>query len=787
MKKIFSCCSIRTKILIWVVPVAFFILLAVMFWTNSTTKQRIETDKREKALYLVKSAANLIDSKITAAQSLLHGLAFAIEAQYPNPNFEQTIQMQKRILNQYSEIFGICIAFEPDKAPENWSDIAPWVYRANSEIQYMNWTTDEFLHTKEAWYYKAKQRRKPTWSDPYEDEDVLMVTYSIPIYSKNNDQSDFIGIVSCDIPLDWLNKIIAQLPLGEGGYGLLINKETTYISHPSAELVLNESVYSIAIRNNDETLKNIGTQMVSGETGLIDFTSFVTNELSWLAYTPLQTSDWTLAALISHHEMNDAIATLNVHQSYIGLVGLLLLIISISLISGNISKPIINLKDSANELAQGNLDANLPKSYGNNEISQLINAFSHMRSELKQSIKNLTETTAAKARIDSELKIAHDIQMGLIPKTFPPFPSRQDIDLYAIIEPARQVGGDFYDFFMVDEENIAITIGDVSGKGVPAALFMAVSRSFLRSAFAIEKDPAKVIENVNNELVEGNDSCMFVTIFCALFNINTGKILYTNAGHNYPIILDKNNHVKWLKTKPKMAAGIMPGNSYSSEKLTLEIGDSLILYTDGVTEAMNSQHQLYGEDRLEKCIKKLKLSCDCKTITSEILHCVKNFTLGAEQSDDITLLVVQKTYLNKTNQTNQLEVRISNTLSEMQNALDKIELFLTNQKVDSATINKSRMAIEELVVNCINYGYKNNQNDTIIIMLENSETLNIAITDSAAPFNPLLQAPEADTESDVDERQIGGLGIHMIKAMNIELKYTYKDEKNINFLKIPKK
>ncbi len=242
--------------------------------------------------------------------------------------------------------------------------------------------------------------------------------------------------------------------------------------------------------------------------------------------------------------------------------------------------------------------------------------------------------------MESELKVAREIQLSIIPKTFPPFPGRPEFDIYGVLKPAREVGGDFYDFFLLDEDNLCFTIGVVSGKGVPASLFMAVTRTLIKAKSDIGMSPDKILSAVNDELCKDNDSGMFVTVFFGILNISTGEITYSNAAHNSPYILRRDESSSVLPRMDGIALGAMEGIAYKSDRIRLEPGDTLVMYTDGVTEAMNSEGELSGEKRLEGFL----MNCNGLTVREKvdmILSSTGEFAGEAEQSDDITILTLK--------------------------------------------------------------------------------------------------------------------------------------------------
>jgi sigma-B regulation protein RsbU (phosphoserine phosphatase) len=300
---------------------------------------------------------------------------------------------------------------------------------------------------------------------------------------------------------------------------------------------------------------------------------------------------------------------------------------------------IVKLTDGVKYIAEGDLDKKV-EVYSRDEVEDLANAFNKMTDDLKTYIKNLRETTAAKERIESELKIAHDIQTSMLPRIFPPFPDRKEFDIFATMAPAKEVGGDFYDFFLIDENKLCFLIGDVSGKGVPAALFMVISKTLLKTEALRDSSPDKVLFEVNNILFPDNDACMFATVFCVILNIETGELQFANAGHNPPLLCLDGKDFEFIKVKKGFVIGGMENTKFVSEKITLKPGDIFFLYTDGVTEAKNPENQLFSDERLKQILSNLK-GKDVTEIIQEVRAEVDTFAQGTPQFDDITMLALK--------------------------------------------------------------------------------------------------------------------------------------------------
>ena len=302
-------------------------------------------------------------------------------------------------------------------------------------------------------------------------------------------------------------------------------------------------------------------------------------------------------------------------------------------------KPLRFLSDSAHEVAQGNFDTPLPTFKHQDEVAQLRDSFDTMQQSLKQYVEELKVSTAAKASLESELNVAHSIQMSMLPKTFPPFPDRHDIELYGSLKPAKAVGGDLYDFFVRDEK-LFFCIGDVSGKGVPASLVMAVSRTLFRNIASHTAEPIHIVETMNEAISDSNDNNMFVTLFVGVLDLQTGHLRYCNAAHNAPYIINE-EFAAAIPVNPNLPVGVMADWSFTEQETEMTSGSMIFLYTDGLTEAENAQHELFGEERVTDVIASFKGSPQelIKTMTDA----VHQFVGDTEQSDDLTMLAIKYT------------------------------------------------------------------------------------------------------------------------------------------------
>jgi sigma-B regulation protein RsbU (phosphoserine phosphatase) len=298
------------------------------------------------------------------------------------------------------------------------------------------------------------------------------------------------------------------------------------------------------------------------------------------------------------------------------------------------------LAKATEEIAAGNLDAPIPAVTSKDEVSNLAHSVASMQRDLKKYITDLTEAAAARERIESELRIAREIQMSFLPRVLPQPPHGNEFAVFATIHPAREVGGDLYDLFLVDDRDLFFAIGDVSGKGIPAALFMAKTKTMLKGIVREQRVPHKILEAMNRELGQGNETCMFVTFFCGALNTCTGEVLFSNAGHNPPLLLRNQEEPQFLQPEKTLMLGVFEETQYYTERVLLRPGDGLFLYTDGVTEATNETDEFYSDVRLQKDLSSFRELSPEQTIAalSDAIHA---FCGHAPQSDDIAMLMIR--------------------------------------------------------------------------------------------------------------------------------------------------
>jgi sigma-B regulation protein RsbU (phosphoserine phosphatase) len=558
---------------------------------------------------------------------------------------DRIINVLEKMVGGTPEIFGSTAAFEPYGQDARRYYFAPYYSKQKNGLKLTYLGGRNYDYFRKNWYAAPREAGRPAWSEPYFDEgggNIVMSTFSAPFYRTARGKKTFAGVVTADVSLEWLQDIISGLSISRSGYAFLISHNGIFVSHPRREWIMRESIFTIADAQNDRELRDIGRNMVQGASGFISVKSHFTGKKAWMYYAPLPLTNWSMGLIIPEDELFSGLHSLNRTVLFVAAAGVGLLMLMVVYISHTVTVPLRRLAASAAEISRGSLDTPLPAPESRDEVGELISSFENMRKSLKEYIADLRETTAAKERMESELKIGRVIQMSFLPQAFP---ERKEFDLHARLEPAREVGGDLYGFSLVDGNSLFFSIGDVSGKGVPAALFMAVTRTVMNTIVAPGTGPAEILSRINSELCRDNEEMMFCTMFCGLLDLKTGECLYSNAGHNPPIAVRAGAAgggpgAQWLELPEGMPMGIDGEAVYRTGKITLKPGDMLLLYTDGVTEAMDEHDRQYSEESLLSAVENSGPAGPQKLI-DRILKSVQDFCGDTPQSDDITVMAVQ--------------------------------------------------------------------------------------------------------------------------------------------------
>lgn len=631
--------SFSTRISLYILLAAgtIFTIAFVIFYHSA--RNLVQKEAEEHGETSLANTILQIDDVLHAVEVAVHNTAWLIPEQLDEPDSMYVIA--QRLLEQNPIISGSAIAFEPDYFPSKGNFYAPYAYRQEGRIICKQLGTENYDYHYMDWYQIPKLLKCPYWSEPYFDTgggEMMMTTYSLPLYDS---AGNLYAVFTADISLEWLTQKVNSLHVYPHSYNLMVGRSGTYLVHPYPERILNETIFTATLDMEDQTVAEVGRNMIAGNQGFETIFNDDSLSTSYVFYAPVQRTGWSMAVVCTYKDVFADVDQIRTVVLSVALAGMCLLLFFCIYIIRQLTSPLTKLADATREIAKGDFTSPLPPiRQKNDELGRLYDAFSYMQHSLVDYIHELKATTANKERIESELRIAREIQMGMIPKIFPPFPDRKDIDLYATLKPAKEVGGDLYDFF-VEDDILYFAIGDVSGKGVPASLLMAVTRSLFRNMAPHVQEASRIAESLNNSIAASNESSMFVTFFVGILDLKTGRLRYCNAGHNAPVFLSSGK-AGWLPVLPNLPLGLLEGFGYREQEMVLSGDATLFLYTDGVTESENTEKELFSEDRLIEFLKSHIREVPTGLVNG-VMSEIGKHAAGAEQSDDITMLCLRYT------------------------------------------------------------------------------------------------------------------------------------------------
>lgn len=761
--------SLRLSFMLLIVAGSIFYLVFYINYRITYNNERQDAIAHSQAT--LDNTILRIDKVLHSVEIAVQNMAWTVAENLDNPDYMYTVT--RRILANNDFVHGSAIAFEPYFYEDKGVFYSPYAYRDHGVIKSKQLGSSSYDYHYMDWYQIPRLLNQPYWSEPYYDDgggEMIMTTYSYPLYDE---RGRLYAIFTADVSLEWFTEQINQIKPYPNAYNMMMGRGGTYLVHERSDAILNESIFNAAIIENDDEIMDMAHRMVNGERGLAEVER--NGQRVFLCYAPIQATGWSVAVCCLQSEIFAGVYLLRKLFFWLSIVGLCMMILWSFFAIRRLTKPLTKFAQAANDIAQGNFSAQLPVIKSDDEMRLLYDSFRYMQQSLRNYMTQLKTTTANKERIESELRIAHLIQMGMVPKIFPPFPEREDIDVYARLIPAKEVGGDLYDFFIRDDHFYFI-IGDVSGKGVPASLVMAVTCRLFRTIASYIDTPHGIVAALNDTLSESNESNMFCTAFVGILNLKSGHLQYCNAGHNPPIMILPSGEVEVLPIASNLAMGVWSGFEYTGESYDLPQGATLFMYTDGVTEAENVEKQLYSEEKLVGLLSQSSAQVPRKLV-EQVLADISNHAGGADQSDDITILCCN--LHQQPGEEDNMQIVLRNDISE----IERMASFLNDlgDKLDIApdVMFNIHLALEEAVTNVIMYAYPPGEENQIVLTVHQIDNrLIFKIIDSGKEFDP-TQQPDADVTLSLEERPIGGLGIFLIRRIMQAVEYRREDGKNI--------
>ncbi len=670
------------------------------------------------------------------------------------------------------QVLAVVVAYEPGMAPKG----AP-------EGEYMrlahytengNVITDGGNYQETTWYTSTRDSMKGIWQEPFIGQFIKepIVIYTTPIFSTSaSGQKQFAGVLCVDISIAFLKDMVASIPVSNNGYAVVLSASNMVIAHPKDEITFKENFGSISKSASRKRFDEFEKAVSSMKSGLFLGSSFEGDEAA-IYFTAMETIDWTFMIVWPADSFLEEQRSVNHVFAWISAGGYLIMLVIILVITFRVSRPLKTLAAAAEKLGHGDFDTEIPEVKGKDEISQLADAFVDMRSSLKEFV----DKQKGLDRIERELEFAHSIQMGILPKD----ESEENCcdsrhSLAPFMQPAKEVGGDFYDFFKIDEDHLAVVVGDASGKSVPAALLMMVSRIVIRTVAMHLRSVTEILEETNYELARRNKSVMFVTAWMGILDLRTGHVDFASAGHNPPAIRHKDGTVEYVKSKSGLVLAADEKTTYKQQSLDLAPGDMLFLYTDGVTEATNAEEVMFGTVGLQKA-----LSESGNRPPVGACHFVKErideFVNGAPQFDDITMLAVQFIG-SKDNEWEKHEIVVDAKLENQPSLTQFVEQVLEPLGGSMKSQMQIDVAIDEIFSNIVKFSGAN-QVTLTVETCKSHLMARLSFIDGGSPYDP-TSAKEPDVTLSAEERSIGGLGLFIVKKTMDDVAYRRDGSKNI--------
>ncbi|MBX3358974.1 MAG: SpoIIE family protein phosphatase [Phycisphaeraceae bacterium] len=644
--------SIRWKLLLSTLIPLVIIAGAFLAFEFDAGRTAAHEQTRAALSQRADSLAERLDAQFETVSQTARAMATLIQER-PLFSIGTLFRITELNVDQNSFVFGSCIAFEPGQGPPGKDLFAAYSFRAPS-LPGDDFTGDNPIIMKDiadfydytdprwSWYRIPRETGRPAWTEPYLDEgggDVVMCTYSAPFFRDGK----FAGVVTVDVSFNDLRRLVEQVGTDSGIHGRrvgILSQRGAFLAWPDEELGLGDTIFEVADRLEREDLRSLGRRLASGQRDTISMRDPTTGEPLLLSFAPIISTGWSyITAAPEAQIMAPVLAALR-ERAVLALAVLAIIAGVVTVLGVRIARPIERLASAVKQVGvDGSMTASIDDTR-TDEIGDLARTFSEMVARIRGYIVELRKETAAREAVQAELRVAREIQASLLPRRFPPFPDHDEFSLHAVNAPARGVAGDFYDYFLLPSGRLIVVIADVAGKGIPAAMLMAVSRTVIRNLAQESLEPAELLNRANAILVQDNSSGLFLTIFLAQFDPATGRLLYANAGHPRPYRMAADRKPVMFGEVTGTVLGVLPEARYTQAETTLAAGETMVLFTDGVPEGRGPDHAMFGEQRFAALLAKSNGE-PVRELCTDILAALDQFQVD-HRADDITVVALRR-------------------------------------------------------------------------------------------------------------------------------------------------
>ena len=724
----------------------------------------------------VRSAVTDMENWLDGVEDSTRFLARILEqGDYTGSDLEQ---MLKGIVENNEDIFGATIALNPERVSDPLG-FAPYYYHREGILSYANLAEEQYDYRSQAWFADTAAAGKPIWVEPYFDDgggEALMTTFAVPVYRRDDaERGSLYAVVTADVQLSELHNYLRRLRLGESGNAFLLSRTGVILSSKKPAEILQHYSNVISDRLDLAAWEEMFRSALDGRTLTRQLQCPELQGNCVMRLGSLDSTGWPVGITYSESEMLAPLRRFQLKTLLLGCVTLLLMALAISLVTRRLTRPLTTLAEASHEIARGRLDTPLPAVRGEDEVAGLVRAFATMQGDLKHYIADLEAATASRNRLEGELNAARKIQMSLLPHGGQASGRFRDCELWARVRPARTVGGDLY-FYLEKGQKLCIAVGDVSDKGVPAALFMAKAISLLPQLAGPDSDPARAMALLNDALEEGNDNCMFVTLFLGILDLASRELRFASAGHTPPSLL-RQGAARSLPQKDGPALGLAPGLTYPDNTLQLQPGDRLAIFTDGIDEAFNDRAEMFGMNRFHGELSDGAVEPP-EAAGEALFQALDSFAGEVPQSDDITLMLLQ--FSGDSGQQKQpTSATFSRGAGLVGRVTDWLQAVLQQLEVGTETGMELVLVAEEIVTNIDKYAGLPADGGIELTVRPTPGRVELVAVDGGRPFNPIDEAKRSDLGAGIDSAGIGGLGVHLITQLTDRQSYERCNGSNV--------
>ena len=633
--------KLSVRVGLMVVVFAAVIFVTALSFLSYQARNAVRQEAISRATLILDKTSLRVEGIMNRVEVATHMTKWLVERHPDNP--DSMMVYSRGLLANNPDFYNASIAFEPNYFKDKGLYYSAYSKKlrsrrdsvAGDSIRTIQGGSDSYQYFYMDWYLMAKLLGRPSWTEPYIDYDApsgtseMVTSYCEPLVGNNG---QVMGVINTSLSLNWLSQLITSIRPYPHSFSMMIGRGGTYLVHPDSTKIIRETIFTHTLEQPDTAITALGHAMQRGEEGMKRMNLYGIE--SYVFYKPLGHTGCSMAIVCPESDVFSGFNKLRRTVTAIVMVSLLLMLYVFIRVISHELKPLRRLVKGAETIASGQFDAQLPELQRIDEIGQLSHSFADMQQSIVKYMDELQDTTAQKTSIERDIHIASAIQMGMLPTNFPTYPDRDDVQIFASLVPAKEVGGDLFDFYFRDEK-LYFCIGDVSGKGVPASLFMAVTRSIFRTVSAHETMPDCIVTAMNKTIAEMNKRYMFVTLFVGVLDLHTGHLHYCNAGHDAPLLVGQG--ISELPCDSNIPVGFRPQWQYTLQEAQIFPGTTIFLFTDGLTEAMNAVKEQFQMARVNDVAGEQQP----RQLIALMTDAVSQFVGDAEQSDDLTMMAIQ--------------------------------------------------------------------------------------------------------------------------------------------------